>query len=202
VLPLSSQKEVNEAIKAAITSSDTNTDDSDTSDAEEEQPDKVNSTEVESTATGDLSSFETKNKSNTSIAEAVAHRNVSFGKFATQWLSRQREPTSTTDSSEPKSASKEDLQGSEQIPASHDVPKDEVDVAEQAIENQPQLSTATATMNLVPRILRTTKMIFTSGSYFFSYEVDLTRRLEKLNPLNQPFSLASMDQAVSTACLA
>ena len=44
------------------------------------------------TPADDTRPFEEKNSSSTSIAEHIATRNVPFGNFATQWLSRQRWP--------------------------------------------------------------------------------------------------------------
>jgi len=200
LLPLTSQNDADEAIKAATSSSESASEDSDSSvgDTEDQSSNDTKSAQLGTTPADDVGPYQGKNPSSTSVAEDVATRNVSFGNFASQWLSRQKWPASTLsanktviDSSEPKPASKDD-----------DLPKDLAGVehstgTESKVPGTSQGSKYSTTINLLPRILKTTKMIFTSGSYFFSYDINLTKRMEDLGPADQPFKHKDLDPTVS-----
>ena len=204
LLPLGSQHEADEAIKDAADSSETASDDSDTSvgDAENEHSDQAKAAQLADTPSDETGPYQGKNASSTSVAEDVATRNVSFGKFASQWLSRQKWPASRssagppdTESSESKPASKDDdlledlaVAENNKRTDTHDDPK---------ARGTPQGPKYSTTTKLLPRILRTTKMIFTSGSYFFSYDIDLTKRVQDLSPSGQPLNHKNLDPLVS-----
>lgn len=204
MLPLTSQQEASDAIKNALVSSDTDSDESDSevSDSEDTTSSKTTATVLGSTPGDDLGSFQGKNDSNTSVAQDVATGNVSFGRFATQWLSRQRWPASNTSV---ESSNKEvnvpgrtttaepSVGPEESTPANQ--PSD-IESAAKSLEKDKQAA-GVATMGLLSRILRTTKMVFTSRSYFFSYDIDLTRRFEKLGRIDQPLNLRNLDPSVS-----
>lgn len=203
LLPLTSQHEADEAIKSALGSSESASDDSDSnvSDTDNEHSDQVKTAQASAASADDIEPYQSKNSSTTSVAEDVATRNVSFGKFASQWLSRQKWPASkasanqdTTESTEPKPASKDD-------PLLEDLAKSKESKQSGEAEDpkllvKPAASSST-TSNLLPRILKTTKMIFTSGSYFFSYDIDLTRRFEHLEPANRALDFKKLDPLVS-----
>ena len=196
---MTSQSDAEKAIKDATVSSESASEGSDgsVSDTEDRSSNDTRSA-LGSTQADEVGPYQGKNLSSTSVAEDVATRNVSFGNFASQWLSRQKWPASTLsanktviDSSEPKPASKDD-----------DLPKDLAGVehstgTESKVPGTSQGSKYSTTINLLPRILKTTKMIFTSGSYFFSYDINLTKRMEDLGPADQPFKHKDLDPTVS-----
>lgn len=204
---MTSQQEASDAIKNALASSDTDSDESDDeeSDSEDTTSRKTTGAELGSTPGDDLGPFQGKNDSNTSVAQDVATGNVSFGRFATQWLSRQRWPASNAHSD---SSSKEandpnrnttaeiSIEPEESAP---DNQPGEIESAARSLERDKQ-AVGVATMGLLSRILRTTKMVFTSRSYFFSYDIDLTRRFEKLGRIDQPLNLRDLDPLVSSTC--
>lgn len=200
VLPLSSQTDAEQAIKSAIGSVNLDSNESNGSDSEpdDETPRQDSSAALSTTPGDEVRPHQEKNASSTSIAEIVATRNVSFGKFASQWFSRQRptsvEPTADTEheAATPKPAEK------------GDTIVEDVDNAVRAKEaastsaNTSQTSNANyvATRNLLPRILRTIKMVFTSQSYFFSYDFDLTRRIQDIDTAEQKLNLQQMNSVV------
>lgn len=205
LLPLTSQQEASDAIKHALASSDTDSDESDSevSDSEDTTSGKTITTELGSTPGDDLGPFQGKNDSNTSVAQDVATGNVSFGRFATQWLSRQRWPASNpkpdasnreADVSNRMTTAKTSVEPEESAP---DNQPSEIESAAKSLEKDKQ-AVGVATMGLLSRILRTTKMVFTSRSYFFSYDIDLTRRFEKLGKIDQPLNLRNLDPLVSS----
>ena len=204
LLPLTSENEAADAIKTALGTSVTTSNDSDSSvsDTENEDADQPKTAQLASTPADDTVPYQGKNSSGTRVAEDVATRNVSFGKFASQWLSRQKWPAPTlltdqptTESNEPNPASKNDNLLQDLAEAKEGSRKDMYDGTQSpGISHGPQSGTV---VNMLPRILKTTKMIFTSGSYFFSYDIDLTRRFEELCPPNQPLNLKNLDHLVS-----
>lgn len=205
LLPLTSQQEASDAIKNALASSDTDSDgsDSEASDSEDTTSSKTVSAELGSTPGDDLGPFHGKNDSNTSVAQDVATGNVSFGRFATQWLSRQRWPASNTNSdpsskevgiSSRTTTAQTSVEPEESVPANQ---PSKIESAAKSLERDKQ-AVGVATMGLLSRILRTTKMVFTSRSYFFSYDIDLTRRFETLGRIGQPLNLRNLDPLVSS----
>ena len=200
ILPLSSQQEANQAIKDAIGSSNHAPDEAESSGSEDEgrQTEQAAAENLVVASADEPGPLKRNNSSSTSVAEDVAKRNVSFGKFASQWLSRQRwsglpadaEPADTL-VSEPKPASKDDsiVEDVAAAQAAKEAGSSE-EVSSPAKSQPPRYA---ATLGLLPRILRTTKMILTSGSYFFSYDFDLTRRFQDQDPPDQVLSISSLD---------
>lgn len=198
---MTSQHEANEAIKSALVSLDVESDlsDSEQSDSEDTASHKTAATEVGSLPADDHRPFSGNNNSNTSVAREVATGNVSFGKFATQWLSRQSWPIAKPAADHTQTEVDDTKSQTGQEPASK---QDVTSAAESGSESlassgrKPQQIVGVATIGLLPRILKTTKMIFTSRSYFFSYDLDLTRRLEKLGRLDQSLAFRNLDPLV------
>ncbi|KAK5078185.1 hypothetical protein LTR64_003410 [Lithohypha guttulata] len=200
VLPLSSQQDAEQAIKALTDSSENISDDSDSdaSDGVERTSNRASLEGSSTTPADDVRPQPSGRTSTTKVAEDVATRNVSFGRFASQWFSRQNRSTSTppfpqpdTASNEPKPAESDDniVEDVERAAQSKDQAKEEDRAPLAKVSNV----NATATLSLLPRILKTIKMIFTSGSYFFSYDVDLTRRLQDLDSINQPLTFSKLN---------
>lgn len=192
LLPLASFREASDAIRNMADATGQASDDSDSSISDSEDTDvKRNKvTDIASTPGDDNRPFQGQNSSSTSVAEDVARGNVSFGRFATQWLSRQRWPTAkakappfNAEESEPDPVSKDDKV----------VKNLEAAKAQKEAADKPQAQQASTTLALLPRMLRTTKFLFCSGSYFFSYDIDLTRRFGNRDPIDQPLELRNID---------
>ena len=199
LLPLSSKADADSAIRDALGSDGNVSDESDlgTSDDEGLEAQRQSHHEMSTTPANDIQPFSAKNNSSTSIAVDVATRNLPFGKFASQWLSRRK--SSITE--QPMESHKDAL--SEPNPASIDdhLPEEVATIRDlkEAHGSTPAapLPKFVATRALLPRILRTTRMLFTSGSYFFAYEVDLTHSLSNLRSFGQTPRLADLDSLVS-----
>lgn len=134
----------------------------------------------------------------TSVAEDVIQKKGVYGRFADKWFSRKGW-----------SADSRRLQGlrSEEDLATRSVPKnvDSTGPTEEAVATQPdelpseekttldsvkpeeipkalEGSTNSTTVALLPRVLQTTKMYFSSGNFFFSYDYDLSHGVANQAP--------------------
>lgn len=133
----------------------------------------------------------------TSVAEGIISRRGQYGRFAESWFSRKgwstehrmaqgmstenREKTDqntfTSESTHPV-----DVERSTQQTR----PSDPVDSSQDTTSNTEQsmtgeavtpLTTDNVTNSLLPKLLRTTKMLLASKSFYFSYDIDITRRI-------------------------
>ncbi|OAL29608.1 hypothetical protein AYO22_02022 [Fonsecaea multimorphosa] len=189
ILPLSSQKEASLAITTAVESqtsasstTDTDTDVTDTEDT------NTNSQDQEEPQTPIEHKVPQQKISNpTSIARDVIANRGQYGRFAAQWFSKQGwgggKDSGTT--SGPSDRSENVKPGTSPSPGADAAVSANQPEAGNDIEAQEQshskdaehLLNDTSITEATPKILRRTKMILTSGSYFFSYDFDLTRRL-------------------------
>ncbi|KAL8859911.1 MAG: hypothetical protein Q9178_003744 [Gyalolechia marmorata] len=120
-----------------------------------------------------------------SVAQDVIDRKGQYGRFAERWFSRKGWTTerrraqgmSADDTVKSEATRKE--QGSElyQLEDSTEgVGKDTPKIPAQQLP-QPSTSQGHDVMStLLPKLLKTTKMLFTSRSFFYSYDYDITRR--------------------------
>ena len=129
------------------------------------------------------------NESTTSVVQNVIERKGQYGRYASQWFSRKGwglgnkriETTSTTQA--PKTDTKSqsgrsdnvDMSSQEAFPAANSeaVPQQTGEEEAVAVQN----SSHEAAMQMLPKILRTTKLLLTSQSFYFSYDFNLTKRL-------------------------
>ena len=193
LIPLSSQAEANKvvvqtrdrlqrSVKAGVTHS-TEDDDSSEDDDEDGLYDADDLTL--STGPDDVSDVITSRPSvrqherRTSIAEDVIGRKGMYGRFAERWFSnkgwsaeKRRLQGMSTDELPENGNSPVKVKENQAVPEDESEPK-----ASPRSETAPaigsQLNSATST--LVPKLLRTTKMLFGSQSFFFSYDYDITR---------------------------
>ncbi|PYH88294.1 SacI domain protein [Aspergillus ellipticus CBS 707.79] len=134
-----------------------------------------------------------------SIAEDVIGKRIRFGRFAANWLSRKTLGlpglgTVNQDNPEPFAG---DEEGSTAESKSK-IPKENKEDEEQPTPSTTQKNDATPkvlggpfspdpTIELLPKLLRYTKMIFSSQNFFFAYDYDLTRHFgarEELSLVN------------------
>ena len=184
--PLASQAEATKAIAEAIAAQkkgdqiEHDTDSSGESDVEPAQEPQTPGDPVDSTPThndGDERPLQQRTSSGTSIVQDVIINRAQYGKVASQWFSRKAwaqgrlAPTTTPTSGQQKPLS--DATSS----TGQDLPVEKVTTAEAG--NVPGKSTQDAAVALIPKILRGTRLILTSRSFFFSYDIDITRRMGK-----------------------
>ncbi|KAG9252074.1 SacI domain protein [Emericellopsis atlantica] len=108
-----------------------------------------------------------------SIAEDVIHRRGSYGRFASSWFSRSGwtqdqqkamgiSNSPTLSATEPPGEKKQDA-----VTAQDTIPKD-------------QAASQAETSTLLPKLLRTVRILFgSSRSFYFSYDLDITRNMQK-----------------------
>jgi hypothetical protein len=202
-LPLGSQEAANKALTALASARKEHElgTDSELSDSDSEVP-KDRSTEDAAGPHTDDEQPLPRSASNTSIAHDVLAKRGNFGRFATQWFSRQgwASGRGSSSSDTPKRLSTTAEAKGEKVAEGDAVE------ATKAEETPEQVSTNIApdvkqsskasreeVAAMVPKILRSAKLILTSRSFFFSYEFDLTRRMGLLQGKAVPPVKKSLD---------
>jgi hypothetical protein len=207
ILPLSSQNEASRAIATAIESlatSETSTTDTDTdvSDTEANNSNPRDHPEPETPIDRKPPQKQTSNP--TSIARDVIANRGQYGRFAAQWFSKQGWSGGKS-TSVPAASQRDDHGESASPPAEADAavaanqPQTSEDLETQEQDHEKdaeQLMSGASITEAVPKILRRTRMLLTSGSYFFSYEFDLTRRLATMGGKAEPPSRETLDPLV------
>lgn len=189
LIPLSSQSDASKVIeqtKAALKKGPTTAHKGDevtgnhTSDDEEYHPVHTKTTEDDDltgavtpdSRDGQPHESQEAKEADSSVAVDVIGRQGQYGRFAERWFSKKgwavdkrRNLGLSTDV-----AGKEPIASLDQSgPA-----KSKEETEKQGGDEQLQIS---KTADLLPKMLRTTKMLLSSESFFFSYEYDITRRL-------------------------
>lgn len=192
LIPLSSRHEADQAISAVHTANlaIAGSDDFDYSDSEDEKQDEHVTDLPPPTPLEDEGLFQQRNASNTSIAEDVARRKAPYGKFASEWFSKKVWGPAKTQDQQSKSSSEESNLSRDDsntptmtTEVASDVNETNSETPKETAEKQEiepkttAVPTYSSTMSLLPKILRSVKMILSSHSYYFSYDIDLTRRL-------------------------
>lgn len=150
------------------------------------------STKEDSSAAHPLDSGNTS-----SVAEDVIGKKGQYGRFAERWFSKKgwttekrRTQGMSVDGVEKSGISSgqgtalDDPPSKSTLPATTlDGAKNDDQTSDSEIPNMAgqsdtsDISSASVTNTLLPKLLRTTRMLLKSRSFFFSYELDLTRRL-------------------------
>ena len=180
VTPCSSKADADESIKRTAghlrrRSTHAVSEDGDSSDEDTELSiagiDEVEDAEVE---TGDSR----PDSKRSSIAEDVMRRRGSYGRFAQSWFSRSGW---TMDQRRTMGMS---------IPSADSTEGVDVDSAVSSVATKPPPDDAdaqTPVSTLLPKLLRTVKVLFgSSRSFYFSYDLDITRSMAQGAPLPQP----------------
>lgn len=153
----------------------------------------VDTTEVSDPVTGQRGPAQRR----TSVAEDVMQRKGVYGRFADKWFSRKgwsaesrRTQGLTSDENLAAKSVPQDVEStmpkSEEQPASSSKP-DTIPTEDQIAPsvNPEEIPKAldgekdAATIALLPKVLQTTRMYFSSGNFFFSYEHDLSHGVGK-----------------------
>lgn len=217
LVPLSSQSDANKAISASIASksrspddeaTDSDSDLSDPGDHDDAQSEPEPHDAEPETPHDDGRPEQQRSSSSTSIARDVIANRGQYGRFASQWFSRQgwgvgRNVNSSSATSK-KDGPLDDQDARPATGSEREVPAAAVnaELPREAAQNdetrgKEQALSENSIADALPKILRSTKMILTSRSYFFSYEFDLTRRLALLNGTPKAPSRESLDPLVS-----
>lgn len=183
ILPLSSQLDAEKAIRQVQKSlenakgEDLESESSDEGERGDERVEAEPQDELMSAPTvpgADESSTSISTPAATNVAQNVMERR-GYGRFASEWLSRR---TSTG-----LAGTKTDPQA-EATSLSPDEKRDAIGTSATTVD----LARHNAVAPMLPRVLRTTKLLFKSRSYYFSYDVDITNRLGStaVNELARP----------------
>jgi hypothetical protein len=125
-----------------------------------------------------------------SIAEDVIGKRLRFGRFAANWLSRknlglprpgvleQEAPESPFDDSPRMSADIPEGEDKAAEAAEAAVPREAKIEAEAATQGDDSRSSSDQAAELLPKLIRYTKLLFASHNFFFAYDYDLTRSFE------------------------
>lgn len=210
LIPLSSQADADEAIVSARDHAQRHKkeqglgdDDYESESDEEDAPSVTDSleeeppappTEVKDPVTGQQGPADRR----TSVAEDVMQRRGVYGRFADKWFSskgwksdkRRAQGMSSTEnlrkamSKNVESTPKEELSEGSSKPDALPVEDEDVTqpVSPEQIPKALAGKTDSTTVALLPKILRTTKMYFASGNFFYSYDYDLSHAVEKQQP--------------------
>ncbi|CZT08868.1 hypothetical protein WAI453_006048 [Rhynchosporium graminicola] len=144
------------------------------------------SDEVEDGISPSSAAMQTPHRRTTSVAEDVISRKGGYGRFAQKWFSKsgwtvdQRRNLGMT-SGESNSATSDQ-------PGSKTTPAEMTDKLHPG--DSPRMDTTDAVESFLPKILRTTQILFgSSQSFFFSYDYDLTRSFGSRSTSNLEGSL-------------
>lgn len=153
--------------------------------------------EVKDTVTGQKGTAAQK----TSVAEDVIQRKGVYGRFADKWFSRKGW---SADNRRLQGLSSEENLAAKNVPQNVDsgmpkeeeqpkteskpdaIPTSDKDISEpvspEAIPKALSGEKDAATVALLPKILQTTKMYFSSGNFFFSYDYDISHGIGQQQP--------------------
>jgi SacI homology domain len=213
VLPLSSQHDANKAITAAAPANlpvELNSDESSDSDVSTRpEPETPLDLSDDAASTDIAQSLEKRKVSGTRIAEDVIARKGQYGRFASQWFSKKGWglERSTTASLGPDASSRMVPENTKPVIGKTTTSNIETSASEwptkdsSVKEKEVTRNAVDSTVALLPKILRSTKMILSSKSFYFSYDINITRRLSSsgLSDLEDT-KIASYDPLVSSPC--
>lgn len=200
LIPLASQTEAQHAIQHAKTTLKSNKPESlDTSDDEDDSGSTVDD-EHDDNASVEMPDEPLQvpkgsvNKATTVVADVIKNKGQ-YGRFAQRWFSKGGWKSDGI-RKQGMSASEVDLTMEQKKQAEDSLPDDKKDEVENApidtqsppapsheeqptIESTPVAPGDTTLATLIPRILKTTNLYFTSRSFYFSYDYDLSRSLSR-----------------------
>ena len=205
LIPLTSQSDANSAIKQnkeslrlELGSDRAEADEEDTGSSDEERAridDDLTGDEHHDASLASTSRTESKKAAEgTSIVQDVIGRQGQYGRFAEKWFSRKGWKTegrraqgmsqdgldkAKSQASHPKAVQDASpvlpISETEEVTGWTESGKDTI-VKQKSTEDPEDTAAVDITNSLIPKLLRTTKMLLSSRSFFFSYEYDITRR--------------------------
>ncbi|KAJ5161890.1 hypothetical protein N7492_007282 [Penicillium capsulatum] len=186
IIPISSQADAAHAITQAREESAQEDPDLDSDSGEDTSPDNVTDgteAEIGSAPTSPTrETLHTRGASVSSIAEDVIGKRVRFGRFAANWLSRKnlglpRPGALEEDVAESPfdDSPRLSVDGAEVTDEAAEFTTPRVTDHSQEDEDRPRSDQAA---DLLPKLLRYTKLLFASHNFFFAYDYDLTRSFD------------------------
>lgn len=227
LLPLSSQSEAEKAVAAAVHQRDatagTEDDSSDAGSTADDSNDVHSAGDVQEapSPTDDVRSKSDKDETTatTNIAEDVFSRRGPYGKFASQWLIKKGwgipgigaprkiaeiAPGSTQSANPASLQQQQPVNSVRVVTSSPDTGGPNVEQTRQSRPVGQDANDATpgekdTAIPLLPKLLRSTRLILSSRSFYFSYDFNLTRRLGDPRMLNaKPLGHEDIDPRVCT----
>lgn len=198
-LPLASHNAANKALTAASAARkehDAGTD-SELSDSEGEETGHGPRRETGGSLTDEENDLP-RSESNLSIAQDVLTKKGNFGRFASQWFSRQGwgagKPASTSGPTKaPTEVKGEKVAHGDATEAAKPEEEPKQVSGPATSVKQPSKASREEVAAMIPKIVRSAKLVLTSRSCFFSYDFDLTRRLGLLQGKAAPPTRSAMD---------
>jgi len=178
------KKSGNAASAGALSDSETSEEEDEhgyASGAEHDDPTVPPTPEPKSLQVADL---EASGQKSSSIVQDVIGRKGQYGRFAEKWFSKkgwsvERRRTLGLSADDDKEVGATDPQTSNEAAKlegqSSPVDKDKHEHVD--LVKKPRPGSSTVTDSLIPKLLKTTKLLLSSSSFYFSYEYDITRRL-------------------------
>jgi hypothetical protein len=183
--PLTSQLDATKAITEAVAAQEKiesiehDTDSSNESDVESVHEPQTPGDPIDSSPTHDDGNgrpLQSKSSSGTSIVRDVIINRAQYGKVASQWFSKKGWTQGRKDPAAPPSSEQQQSNKGGSLSGDQDLkPADERSEIEAGdVPGKPSQEAAVA---LIPKILNSTRLILTSRSFFFSYDIDITHRM-------------------------
>jgi hypothetical protein len=229
LIPLSSQGEADKAIAVARdhvqrynkaqAAGEEDTDSEDEDDAPSVTDSLIeDGTTVSSEVTDPVTGQKTKSQRDTSVAADVIQRKGVYGRFAAKWFSGKGWSTDsrrTQGLSAPENAVADAPKNVESIPKEERQPKDSVSTNSDSLPSHEEAAPDNVkpedipkalegqkdatTIALLPKILQTTRMYFSSGNFFYSYDYDLSHGIGIVRPNSSLPLFKQFDPLVGTA---
>lgn len=186
IIPMSSQADATRAISQARQESSQEVPDLDSDSGEETIADNITDgaeTEIGSAPTSPgREPSHVRGLSVGSIAEDVIEKRIRFGRFAANWLSRKNLGLPRPGALE-QDVPESPFDDSPALSADGNEAKDEVSeptVSRETDSSQQESNNARSDQaaELLPKLLRYTKLLFASHNFFFAYDYDLTRSFD------------------------
>lgn len=205
IIPTSSQADALRAITQARKELSQNDPNLDSGSDEDDFPDAT--TEGAETEVGtspmspDHEIFHRRGISVGSIAEDVIGKKLRFGRFAANWLSRKNLGLPRPGALEQEVPESPFVDDSPRLSTDESEVKDQtvkVAVPKEVEEKQKHKQTpddplkSVQAMELLPKLLRYTKLLFASHNFFFAYDYDLTRSMSAQGSRNEHLPLHKM----------
>jgi hypothetical protein len=127
------------------------------------------------------------NKATTVVTDVIKNKGQ-YGRFAQRWFSKggwksdgqRKQGMSTNDDDLPLTADGQKTQSDEHVPLTNEQKKQAEDSLPGHAKHEAHDTDSESTLtNLIPRILKTTTLYFTSRSFYFSYDYDISRSLSR-----------------------
>ncbi|CAI7566787.1 unnamed protein product [Penicillium bialowiezense] len=186
IIPVSSQEEAGRAITQARKDTSQEDVNVDPSSDEDDLPDNENNTAEAEAEIASVPASPTRNTPHArgisvgSIAEDVIGKRVRFGRFAANWLSRKNlglpQPGALGQDAPESPVEEPPSPSDDTVTDAKDEAGTETPASDAGVQSEDHPKSAQAA-DLLPKLLRYTKLLFASRNFFFTYDYDLTRSL-------------------------